>query len=99
MEVFERRQLRVVMEITALDLCLPEKVAGVLNAVNTLLSDAHAPFIFILAVDPSVVVPCLEQTGCMKGLADNGYLFLSRSVSLPFSIPDVGARSRLRCLE
>ncbi|XP_027563180.1 NTPase KAP family P-loop domain-containing protein 1, partial [Neopelma chrysocephalum] len=33
------------------------------------------------------------------GLADNGYLFLSRSVSLPFSIPDVGARSRLRSLE
>ncbi|NWU11848.1 NKPD1 protein, partial [Cephalopterus ornatus] len=99
MEIFERRRLRVVLEITSLDLCLPEKVAGVLNAVNTLLSDAHAPFIFILAVDPSVVVPCLEQTGCMKGLADNGYLFLSRSVSLPFSIPDVGARSRLRCLE
>ncbi|NWU88349.1 NKPD1 protein, partial [Onychorhynchus coronatus] len=99
MEIFERRRLRVVMEITSLDLCLPERVAGVLTAVNTLLSDAHAPFIFILAVDPSVVVPCLEQTGCMKGLADNGYLFLSRSVSLPFSIPDVGARSRLRCLE
>ncbi|XP_027489409.1 NTPase KAP family P-loop domain-containing protein 1-like, partial [Corapipo altera] len=33
------------------------------------------------------------------GLADNGYLFLSRSVSLPFSIPDVGSRSRLRSLE
>ncbi|XP_051631157.1 LOW QUALITY PROTEIN: NTPase KAP family P-loop domain-containing protein 1-like, partial [Manacus candei] len=99
MEIFERRRLRVVLEITSLDLCLPERVAGVLNAVNTLLSDGHAPFIFILAVDPSVVVPCLEQTGCMKGLADNGYLFLNRSVSLPFSIPDVGARSRLRSLE
>ncbi|NXK43842.1 NKPD1 protein, partial [Piprites chloris] len=99
MEIFERRRLRVVMEVTSLDLCLPERVAGVLTAVNTLLSDAHAPFIFILALDPGVVVPCLEQTGCMKGLADNGYLFLSRSVSLPFSIPEAGARSRLRCLE
>ncbi|XP_065520485.1 NTPase KAP family P-loop domain-containing protein 1 isoform X1 [Lathamus discolor] len=99
MEVFERRRLRVVLEITSLELCYPEKVAGVLNAVNTLLSDANAPFIFILAVDPSVIVPCLEQTGCMKGLADNGYLYLNRTVSLPFSIPEMGARSRLHFLD
>ncbi|NXS77195.1 NKPD1 protein, partial [Erpornis zantholeuca] len=99
MEVFERRRLRVVLEITGLDLCYPEKVAGVFNAMATLLSDAEAPFIFLLAVDPSVIVPCLEQTGCMKGLADNGYLYLNRAVSLPFSIPETGARSRLRSVE
>ncbi|NWV34818.1 NKPD1 protein, partial [Grantiella picta] len=99
MEVFERRRLRVVMEITSLDLCYPEKVAGVFNAMATLLSDANAPFIFLLAVDPSVIVPCLEQTGCMKGLADNGYLYLNRAVTLPFSIPETGARSRLRSVE
>lgn len=99
MEIFERRRLRVVLEITSLDICYPEKVAGVLNAMNTLLSDTNTPFIFILAVDPSVIVPCLEQTGCMKGLADNGYLYLNRTVTLPFSIPEMGARSRLRCLE
>ncbi|NWW14704.1 NKPD1 protein, partial [Oreocharis arfaki] len=99
MEVFERRRLRVVLEITSLDLCYPEKVAGVFNAMATLLSDANAPFIFLLAVDPSVIVPCLEQTGCMKGLADNGYLYLNRAVSLPFSIPEMGARSRLRSVE
>ncbi|NXC52391.1 NKPD1 protein, partial [Aleadryas rufinucha] len=99
MEVFERRRLRVVLEITGLDLCYPEKVAGVFNAMATLLSDANAPFIFLLAVDPSVIVPCLEQTGCMKGLADNGYLYLNRAVTLPFSIPEMGARSRLRSVE
>uniref|UniRef100_A0A8C3QN97 NTPase KAP family P-loop domain containing 1 n=1 Tax=Cyanoderma ruficeps TaxID=181631 RepID=A0A8C3QN97_9PASS len=99
MEVFERRRLRVVLEITSLDLCYPEKVAGVFNAMATLLSDANAPFIFLLAVDPSVIVPCLEQAGCMKGLADNGYLYLNRAVTLPFSIPEMGARSRLRSVE
>ncbi|PKU31681.1 ntpase kap family p-loop domain-containing protein 1 [Limosa lapponica baueri] len=99
MEIFERRRLRVVLEITSLDICYPEKVAGVLNAMNTLLSEANTPFIFILAVDPSVIVSCLEQTSCMKGLADNGYLYLSRTVTLPFSIPEMGARSRLRFLE
>uniref|UniRef100_A0A8C6ZXP5 NTPase KAP family P-loop domain containing 1 n=1 Tax=Nothoprocta perdicaria TaxID=30464 RepID=A0A8C6ZXP5_NOTPE len=99
MEIFERRQLRVVLEITSLDICYPEKVAGVLNAMNTLLSDANSPFIFLLAVDPSVIVPCLEQTSCMRGLADNGYLYLNRTVTLPFSIPEMGARSKLQCLE
>ncbi|NWI51324.1 NKPD1 protein, partial [Calyptomena viridis] len=99
MEVFERRRLRVVLEITSLDVCYPDKVAGVLNAVGTLLADAKAPFVFVLAVDPSVIVPCLEQTGCLKGLADNGYLYLNRAVTLPFSIPAMGARSRLRGLE
>ncbi|NWW71337.1 NKPD1 protein, partial [Climacteris rufus] len=99
MEVFERRRLRVVLEITGLDICYPEKVAGVFNAMATLLSDANAPFIFLLAVDPSVIVPCLEQTGCLRGLADNGYLYLNRAVTLPFSIPESGARSRLRSVE
>ncbi|XP_057244797.1 NTPase KAP family P-loop domain-containing protein 1 [Malurus melanocephalus] len=99
MEVFERRRLRVVLEITSLDRCYPDKVAGVFNAMATLLSDANAPFIFLLAVDPSVVVPCLESSGSLKGMADNGYLYLKRAVSLPFSIPDTGARSRLRSVE
>ncbi|NXN82717.1 NKPD1 protein, partial [Bombycilla garrulus] len=99
MEVFERRRLRVVLEITGLDLCYPEKVAGVFNAMATLLSDANAPFILVLAVDPSVIVPCLEQTGCMRGLADNGYAYLNRAVTLPFSIPEMGERSRLRSVE
>ncbi|NXE57781.1 NKPD1 protein, partial [Casuarius casuarius] len=99
MEIFERRRLRVVLEITSLDICYPEKVAGVLNAMNTLLSDANSPFIFILAVDPSVIVPCLEQTSCMKGLADNGYLYLNRTVTLPFCVPEMGSRSKLQCLE
>uniref|UniRef100_A0A663FJ14 NTPase KAP family P-loop domain containing 1 n=1 Tax=Aquila chrysaetos chrysaetos TaxID=223781 RepID=A0A663FJ14_AQUCH len=99
MEIFECRQLRMVLEITSLDICYPEKVAGVLNAMNTLLSDANTPFIFILAMDPSIIVPCLEQTSCMKGLADNSYLYLNQMVTLPFSIPKMGARSHLQCLE
>ncbi|NXC38769.1 NKPD1 protein, partial [Penelope pileata] len=95
MELFERRRLRVVLEITGLELCRPEKVAGVLDAVNTLLAAADAPLIFVLAVDPSVIVPCLERP---RGLADNGYLCLGRTVTLPFSIPRMGWRSRLRAL-
>lgn len=98
MEIFERRRLRIVFEITSLDMCYPERVVGVLNAINTLLSDTNAPFIFILVVDPCIIVSCLEQASCMKGMADNGYLYLNRTVTLPFSIPEIGVRSKVRFL-
>ncbi|KAM3829397.1 NTPase KAP family P-loop domain-containing protein 1-like [Vipera latastei] len=98
MEIFERRRLRIVFEITCLDMCYPERVVGVLNAINTLLSDRNAPFIFILVVDPCVIVSCLEQASSMKGMADNGYLYLNRTVTLPFSIPEIGIKSKMRCL-
>ncbi|XP_063168687.1 NTPase KAP family P-loop domain-containing protein 1 [Candoia aspera] len=98
MEIFERRRLRIVFEITSLDICYPERVVGVLNAINTLLSDRNAPFIFILVVDPCVIVSCLEQASSMKGMADNGYLYLNRTVTLPFSIPEIGIRSKMSFL-
>ncbi|XP_029411324.1 NTPase KAP family P-loop domain-containing protein 1 isoform X4 [Nannospalax galili] len=98
LEIYQRRRLRVVLEVTGLDTCYPERVVGVLNAINTLLSDSHAPFIFILVVDPSILAACLENAGDMKGTADNGYLFLNRTVTLPFSVPIMGRRTKLQFL-
>ncbi|XP_049643200.1 NTPase KAP family P-loop domain-containing protein 1 [Suncus etruscus] len=98
LEIFQRRRLRVVLEVTGLDTCYPERVVGVLNAINTLLSDSHAPFVFLLVVDPSILAACLENAGSMKGTADNGYLFLNRTVTLPFSVPVMGRRTKLRFL-
>ncbi|KAM6223647.1 NTPase KAP family P-loop domain-containing protein 1 [Rhynchocyon petersi] len=98
LEIYQRRRLRIVLEVTGLDTCYPERVVGVLNAINTLLSDSHAPFIFILVVDPSILAACLESAGNMKGTADNGYLFLNRTVTLPFSVPIMGRRTKLQFL-
>uniref|UniRef100_A0A2K5C0T0 NTPase KAP family P-loop domain containing 1 n=1 Tax=Aotus nancymaae TaxID=37293 RepID=A0A2K5C0T0_AOTNA len=98
LEIYQRRRLRVVLEVTGLDTCYPERVVGVLDAINTLLSDSHAPFIFILVVDPSILAACLESAGNMKGTADNGYLFLNRTVTLPFSVPIMGRRTKLQFL-
>ncbi|XP_004694010.1 PREDICTED: NTPase KAP family P-loop domain-containing protein 1 [Condylura cristata] len=98
LEIYQRRRLRVVLEVTGLDTCYPERVVGVLNAINTLLSDSHAPFIFILVVDPSILAACLESAGSMKGTADNGYHFLNRTVTLPFSVPIMGRRTKLQFL-
>ncbi|KAM7057652.1 NTPase KAP family P-loop domain-containing protein 1 isoform 1-T1 [Molossus nigricans] len=98
LEVYQRCRLRIVLEVTGLDTCYSEHVVGVLNAINTLLSDSHAPFIFILVVDPSILAACLESAGSMKGTADNGYLFLNRTVTLPFSVPIMGRRTKLQFL-
>ncbi|XP_025038661.2 NTPase KAP family P-loop domain-containing protein 1-like isoform X1 [Pelodiscus sinensis] len=89
MEIFQRQKLRVVLEITHLDRCSPDRVVGVLNAMNILLSDNDAPFISILAVDPSIIVDCVESSTCVKGMANNGYKFLNRIVTLPFCVPQM----------
>ncbi|XP_034293795.1 NTPase KAP family P-loop domain-containing protein 1-like [Pantherophis guttatus] len=99
MEIFEKRRFKIVFKITGLDICNPEQVVGVLNAINTLLSNRNAPFIFILVVDPSDIVSSLEQASSVKGMADNGYLYLNRTVTLPFSIPEIAIKSKMHCLK
>ncbi|XP_053123641.1 NTPase KAP family P-loop domain-containing protein 1-like [Hemicordylus capensis] len=94
MEIFQRRKIRVVLEITSLDHCSPDKVVGVLDAMNILLSDYEAPFISILAVDPSVIVDCVESSLYMKGMANNGYEFLNRLITLPFSVPKMDSNTK-----
>ncbi|XP_034973397.2 NTPase KAP family P-loop domain-containing protein 1-like [Zootoca vivipara] len=79
----EGREIRVVLKITNLDKCTQDKVVGVLDAINILLSDKDAPFISILAADPSILVDCIKK----EKQNTNGYLYLDRIVSLPFSVP------------
>ncbi|XP_075117018.1 NTPase KAP family P-loop domain-containing protein 1-like [Leptodactylus fuscus] len=98
MEIFQRQKIRVVLQITSLELCAPDKVVGVLDAMNTLLSDRRSPFISILVVDPNIIVTCLENASALKGMADNGYMFLNRTVTLPFSVPPLGKKTKLQLL-
>ncbi|KAG9478112.1 hypothetical protein GDO78_013230, partial [Eleutherodactylus coqui] len=99
MEIFQKQKIRVVLQITSLELCAPDKVVGVLDAMNTLLADHKSPFISILVVDPSIIVTCLENTSSLKGMADNGYMFLNRTVTLPFSVPPLGTKTKLQLLK
>ncbi|KAH0631590.1 hypothetical protein JD844_005988 [Phrynosoma platyrhinos] len=98
MEIFQRRKLRVVLEITSLDRCSPDKVVGVLDAMNILLSDYEAPFISILVVDPSVIVDCVESSLYMKGMANNGYDYLNRIITLPFSVPKTDRNTKIQLI-
>ncbi|RXM35731.1 hypothetical protein EOD39_3942 [Acipenser ruthenus] len=94
MEVYERRNIRVVLEITNLDRCTPEKIVGVLEAINILLSGENVPFISILAIDPRVIVKSVESSKSFEGMDKNGYLFLNRIVTLPFTVPEMEISSK-----
>ncbi|XP_043542375.1 NTPase KAP family P-loop domain-containing protein 1 [Chiloscyllium plagiosum] len=98
-EVFERRKIRIVLEIMSLDRCTPDKIVGVLDAMNILLSDPDAPFISVLAVDPSIIVACVEKSNTFKGMADNGYEFLNRIVTLPFCVPQMDTQTKLNFIK
>ncbi|XP_051774788.1 NTPase KAP family P-loop domain-containing protein 1 [Erpetoichthys calabaricus] len=95
MEVYEKRRIRVVLEITDLDRCPPTKVTGVLDAIHILLSGEHIPFISILALDPRVIAHMVEGFGFQE---DNGYEFLDRIVTLPFTVPKMPGGTKLQVL-
>uniref|UniRef100_A0A3P9B3H5 NTPase, KAP family P-loop domain containing 1 n=1 Tax=Maylandia zebra TaxID=106582 RepID=A0A3P9B3H5_9CICH len=85
MEVFERRRIRIVLNITNLDRCSPKKIVAVLDAMNILLSDEESPFISILAVNPEVLVEKVNfADGCLSK-EDKAYALLNSIVTLPFT--------------
>ncbi|XP_041937488.1 NTPase KAP family P-loop domain-containing protein 1 [Alosa sapidissima] len=93
MEVFERRRIRVVLEITNLDRCTPKKIVGVLDAINILLSDEESPFISLLAVDPEVLVEQVDNAECCYNQKE-AFGFLDRIITLPFTVPPLCDKSK-----
>uniref|UniRef100_A0A8C4QM77 KAP NTPase domain-containing protein n=1 Tax=Eptatretus burgeri TaxID=7764 RepID=A0A8C4QM77_EPTBU len=100
MEVFERRRIRIVLEITDLDCCGSEKIIRVLEAMRTLLSDEEARFISILAVDSNVIERAMGDCIANKGTTDkNGYEVLNHIVDLPLCIPLIDSTTKLQMLQ
>ncbi|KAL2087593.1 hypothetical protein ACEWY4_016421 [Coilia grayii] len=96
MEVFERRKIRVVLEITNLDRCTPQKIVGVLDAINILLSDEETPFISLLAVDPAVLAEQVNNAERCYSKKDQAFAFLDRIITLPFTVPPLCDESKCR---
>ncbi|XP_073682191.1 NTPase KAP family P-loop domain-containing protein 1 [Garra rufa] len=94
MEIFERRRIRVVLEITNLDHCTPKKIVGVLDAINILLSDDESPLISVLAVDPEVLIGQVQQAEDCQSKRDSAYDFLDRIITLPFTVPPLSDASK-----
>lgn len=55
LDAFTSKQSRLVVIVDGLDSGEQEKVLQVLDAVHILFSDAKAPFIILLAVDPHII--------------------------------------------
>lgn len=96
MEIFERRKIRVVLEITNLDRCTPKKIVGVLDAINILLSDEESPLISLLAVDPEVLVRQVDQAEDCLCKRNSAYDFLDRIITLPFTVPKLCDASKCK---
>ncbi|KAJ8003420.1 hypothetical protein DPEC_G00148130, partial [Dallia pectoralis] len=99
MEVFERRKIRVVLEITNLDRCAPRKIVSVLEAISILLSDEESPFISLLAVNPEVLVQQVNSADGCFSKNDRAYGFLNRIVTLAFTIPPLCPASKRKVFE
>ncbi|XP_055010303.1 NTPase KAP family P-loop domain-containing protein 1 [Boleophthalmus pectinirostris] len=94
MEVFERRRIRIVLQITNVDRCPPMKIVAVLDAINILLSDEESPFIPILAVNPEILVEKVNFSDYCFIKEDQAHALLNRIVTLPFTIPPMCAYSK-----
>ncbi|XP_078667244.1 NTPase KAP family P-loop domain-containing protein 1-like [Branchiostoma floridae x Branchiostoma belcheri] len=76
-----RVQYRVVIVIDDLDCCAADRVVGVLEAMNILLSDEDANFITVLAVDQKTVVNCLKtELPQTVPTESSGYEYMKRIV-------------------
>lgn len=99
MEIFERRKIRVVLEITNLDRCTPNKIIGVLDAINILLSDEESPLISLLAINPEVLVRQVDQAEDCLCKRNSAYDFLDRIITLPFTVPKLCDASKCKVFE
>lgn len=94
MEVFERRRIRIVLQVTNVDKCSPMKIVAVLDAINILLSDEESPFISVLAVNPEALVQKVNFADYCFIKEDQAHALLNRIVTLPFTIPPMCDHSR-----
>ncbi|XP_078576425.1 kinase D-interacting substrate of 220 kDa-like [Branchiostoma floridae x Branchiostoma japonicum] len=88
-------QYRVIIMVDDLDCCPGDRVVGVLEAMNILLSDEGANFVSIIAMDPTIVVNCLESR--LKDIMINnasGYEYLKRIVHVPVCLPEPNVGNR-----
>lgn len=93
-----QRDYKVFITIDDLDRVPLTKVKSVLEAVNILLSDKSSPFICLIAVDPRIVVKCIEEgSGYILAKANvTGHEYLKKIINIPVCLPEVGANGKKR---
>ncbi|MEV6860696.1 P-loop NTPase fold protein [Streptosporangium subroseum] len=92
----------LVVFVDDLDRCSPGTVAQVIEAINLFLAGEFPNCVFVLAMEPEVVVahveaayPELMETLRADGRAGLGWRFLEKIVQLPLSVPLLDDADRL----
>ncbi|KAI8487489.1 KAP P-loop domain [Branchiostoma belcheri] len=90
-----RIQYRVIIVVDDLDCCPGDRVIGVLESMSILLSDEESNIISIVAMDPKIVVNCLESR-LTDTITNNssGYEYLRRIVHFPVCLPEPSVEER-----
>ncbi|GFT43189.1 kinase D-interacting substrate of 220 kDa [Nephila pilipes] len=94
LDAFIGQQTRMIVIVDGLDSCEQDKVLYLLDAVHTLFSDASAPFVTVLAIDPHIVIKAIESNIHKAFQKSNisGYEYLRNVVHLPFYLQSSGLR-------
>ena len=86
---FAARQTRVVLHIDLLGSLEQHKVLALIDSLRMMISSPGHPFIFILSVDPRLIVKAIDQTlTVVQGPFATSYEYLRNMVDLPFYISE-----------
>jgi len=88
---FSKRQTRVIVHIDLLDSLEQQKVLALIDSLNVMVSAPGYPFVFVLSVDPRLLVKAMDQTlSVIQGPFSNSYEYIKNLVDLPFYIGETG---------
>lgn len=86
---FSNRQTRIIVNIDMLDSLEQQKVLTLINSINMLIHEEGYPFVFVLSVDPRLLVKAIDQNvGMLQVPYMNSYDYLRSLVDLPFYVID-----------
>ena len=86
---FARCQTRVVVYIDLLGSLEQQKVLALIDSLNMMISSPGHPFVFILSVDPRLLIKAMDQTlTVIQGPFATSYDYLRNLVDLPFYISE-----------
>ncbi|XP_066918421.1 kinase D-interacting substrate of 220 kDa B-like isoform X4 [Clytia hemisphaerica] len=85
---FAQRQTRIIVHIDLLESLEQQKVLGLIDSLKFMISAPGHPFIFVLSVDPRLLIKAMDQSLTIVHGPVNAYDYLRNLVDLPFYISE-----------
>jgi len=100
--ILNKKNQKMIINIDDLDKCPPDKIAEVLEAIQLLLSDDNCPFIVFISGNSNTLIKAIESNYKNKYknfMEINGYEYLNKLITIPFSIPNINSINKLNILQ